>query len=66
MTQKEYEITIEPNGQVRLHIKGIKGSQCMDIAKLFEQIVGKEVSKDLTSEFYEPAEQVRLNIEQRH
>ena len=33
---------------------------------MFEQVVGELRSRNETNEFYEPDEQVQLNIDQRH
>lgn len=65
MPQREFEITIQPDGQVELHVKGYKGRRCLEMVKLFEQIVGELKSQQQTNEFYEPEEQVRYNINQR-
>lgn len=65
MPQREFEITIQPDGQVELHVKGYKGRRCLEMVKLFEQIVGELKSQQQTNEFYEPEEQVRYNIDQR-
>jgi hypothetical protein len=65
MPQREFDITIEPDGSVELHVKGIKGKGCMEVAKLFEQIVGEMKSQQQTSEFYEPEETVQFRIDQR-
>jgi hypothetical protein len=66
MPQREFEITIAPNGSVELHIKGFKGKSCLEAMKMFEQVVGELRTRHETSEFYEPDEQVQLNIDQRH
>jgi hypothetical protein len=66
MPQREFEITIGPDGGVELHVKGHKGKSCLEVIKLFEQIVGDIKARRETSEFYEPDEQVQLNIDQRH
>ena len=66
MPQREFDITIAPNGEVKLHIQGYKGKSCLEAMKLFEQVVGELKSRSETSEFYEPDEQVQLNIDQRH
>jgi hypothetical protein len=66
MPQREFEITIAPNGSVELHVKGYKGKSCMEAMKMFEQVVGELRTRRETSEFYEPDEQVQLNIDQRH
>ncbi|HWW01859.1 MAG TPA: DUF2997 domain-containing protein [Candidatus Acidoferrum sp.] len=66
MAQREFEITIAPDGGVELHIKGYKGKSCLEVMKIFEQAVGALQARRETSEFYEPDEQVQLNIDQRH
>ena len=65
MPQREFDITIGRDGSVELHVKGYKGRRCLEAVKLFEQIVGEMKSQQQTSEFYEPEEQVRYNIDQR-
>ena len=59
MRQREYEITISPDGSVEVHVKGYKGRRCLDAVKLFEQLVGEKKSERLTSEFYDPEEEVQ-------
>ena len=66
MAQREFDITIDAQGSVEVHVKGFKGRSCLDAVKLFEQIVGELKSEEKTSEFYEPEEQVRWQIDQRH
>ena len=66
MPQREFEITIAPNGAVELHVKGYKGKSCVEAMKIFEQIVGELKSQRETSEFYEPEENVQFTIDQRH
>lgn len=66
MPQREFDITIGADGNVELHVKGFKGKGCLEAMKVFEKIVGELKSQRETSEFYEPDEQVRYNIEQRH
>lgn len=65
MPQREFDITIGKDGSVQLHVKGYKGRSCLEAVKLFEKIVGEMKSRQETSEFYEPDEQVRYNIDQR-
>jgi hypothetical protein len=66
MPQREFDITIAPDGSVEVHVKGYKGKSCLEAMKIFEQVVGEMKSQRETSEFYEPDEQVRFNIEQKH
>ncbi len=66
MPQREFDITIAPDGSVEVHLKGFKGKRCLEVMKMFEQVVGELKSQSQTSEFYEPDEQVQYNIDQRH
>ena len=66
MPQREFDITIGADGNVEVHVKGFKGRSCLEAVKLFEQIVGEVKAQEKTSEFYEPEEQVRWQIDQRH
>jgi hypothetical protein len=65
MNQREFDITIAPNGTVEVHVKGYKGKGCLDALKLFQQIIGEVQSRRETSEFYEPDEQVQFRVEQK-
>ena len=66
MTQREFEITIGPDGRVQVHVQGYKGKGCLEALKLFESIVGEIQEQRATSEMYEPEEQVQYYVEQRH
>ena len=65
MRQREFEITIGPEGSVEVHVKGYKGKGCLEAIRLFEQMVGAVRDRRLTSEFYDPEEDVRYHMEQR-
>lgn len=66
MPQREFDITIETNGHVQLHVQGYKGKSCLDAVKLFEKVVGELKQQRETSEFYEPEELVQYRLEQKH
>jgi hypothetical protein len=66
MPEREFEITINPDGTVEVHVKGYKGKRCLEVARMLEQIVGEMKAQRETSEFYEPEEQVQYRIDQRH
>jgi hypothetical protein len=66
MPQREFDLTIAPDGSVELHVKGYKGKACLEAIKAFEEIIGELKERRETSEFYEPDEQVRHQIDQRH
>ena len=64
--QREFDITIAADGSVEVHVKGFKGKTCLEAVKIFEQLVGPNAERRVTSEFYEPDEQVQFHIEQRN
>jgi acylphosphatase len=66
MPQREFDITINPDGSVEVHIQGYKGKSCLEALKIFEQAVGPVASRRETSEFYEPDEEVRFRLDQHH
>lgn len=64
MAHHEIEITIDPDGQVMVHVKGAKGKACMEYAKWLTQVIGKVKDQKLTSEYYEPETKARINLAQ--
>jgi hypothetical protein len=67
MAREELEIEIGPNGKVTARTIGIKGPRCLDLAEFLARIVGREVSRELTHEYYEVSESVqeRVDVKQR-
>ena len=66
MPQREFDITIGQDGSVELHVRGYKGKGCLEVIRAFEQVVGQLRERRETSEYYEPEETVRYNIDLRH
>ena len=62
MAQHDVEITILKSGEVRVHVKGVKGKGCMEYAEWLAEIVGKIKDKQLTSEYYEPETKARIQL----
>jgi hypothetical protein len=49
----EVEFTIDPStGELTMHIKGIAGPACGDIAKMASDLVGKPAQEWQTPEYY--------------
>ena len=67
MAREELEIEISPSGKVTARTIGIKGARCLDLAEFLAKIVGRVESRELTSEYYEAAEQVQdqVSVKQR-
>ena len=62
MEQQEFEIEIKKSGEVKVHIKGVKGAKCMEYSKLFEKIVGPVKEQEFTAEYYEPESHVGIDV----
>jgi hypothetical protein len=62
VADEEVEIEISPQGKVTVRTKGIKGSRCLDVAELFTRIIGREESRQLTSEYYEQSAEVQGHV----
>lgn len=65
MAQHEVEIIISETGEVRVHVKGVKGKACLEYAKWLTEVVGKVKEQKLTSEYYEPETKVATKIQQQ-
>ncbi len=56
MTQgHEVEIFISLTGELKIHIKGMSGPECVKVGKALARGQGKLAGKSLTSEYYEKA-----------
>lgn len=63
MATEELEIEISPTGKVTVRTIGIKGPKCLDYADLLVRIVGREDSRELTSEYYETDGHVQRQVD---
>jgi len=64
MASHELEIEITPTGEVKAHVKGVKGPGCMEYVKLLQEILGSSGDVTRTSEYYEDPPNVEEKIEQ--
>lgn len=55
--QEELEIRIDADGTVRVEVRGMGGSRCLEYVGVFQQLLGPVEEQRPTPEFYE-AEQV--------
>lgn len=53
MAKEQIEITVAADGQVQLHVKGVKGKSCVDLTREIEQKLGQVVERRETAEYYE-------------
>ena len=51
--KQEIELFISEEGEVKVHIKGVKGTGCVKTLEAFAKEIGLEKERTLTSEYYE-------------
>jgi hypothetical protein len=66
MAKEELEISIDAAGRVTVRTIGIKGPRCLDYAEAVAQILGREESRTLTSEFYEAQQTAQAHVDVKH
>ncbi len=63
MPGPEFDIRIGKDGKVTVQVKGVSGAKCLALADLIKEIVGHEESRKLTTEYYAPESQVRIDVD---
>ncbi len=58
----ELEIEIKPDGEIKVHVQGMKGKSCDEVVKIFESEIGEIKDVQRTSEYYEPDKDVGIHI----
>jgi hypothetical protein len=53
MDMQELDITITPQGEVQIQVKGVQGTHCLDLTKGLEDGLGTVEDRQFTSEYYE-------------
>ena len=67
MDLEEIDVFIEKDGQVRIEVRGVKGSHCLAVTKDLEQALGGQILKrEMTPEAGEPGQQAMQNQQQTH
>ncbi|MCE9583705.1 MAG: DUF2997 domain-containing protein [Planctomycetes bacterium] len=64
MSPEELEITIGKDGKVLVHMKGIRGGRCLEIAKWLESAIGRTEDLTATAARYETEGAVRVDVRQ--
>jgi hypothetical protein len=63
MNTPQFDITIGKDGKVAIKVHGVSGSKCLELSDMVKEIVGREESRKLTSEYYGGGGEVRYDIE---
>ncbi|MCE5297394.1 MAG: DUF2997 domain-containing protein [Methanoregulaceae archaeon] len=53
MDIQELEIQVDRDGNVTVHVKGVKGDECVALTKSIEDALGRVADRSLTHEHYE-------------
>jgi hypothetical protein len=61
MGAHEFDIRIDKDGQVRVKVHGSSGEECMKLSDMIRDIIGREESRELTSEYYGTPGRVRID-----
>ncbi len=63
MARPQFDITIGKDGKLQVKVSGVSGKKCVELADMLRDIVGHEESRELTSEYYGPDGQVRIDAQ---
>ncbi|GEM_PF-2496309 len=50
---EEVKVTIDEEGNVKVTVFGAKGGRCLEITERIEALLGGQVEREFTSEYYE-------------
>ncbi|MDX2133107.1 MAG: DUF2997 domain-containing protein [Planctomycetota bacterium] len=64
MSAPQFDIRIDTSGKLTVKVSGVSGEECMRLSDMLAQIVGREVSREKTSEYYAPGS-VRITTPQQ-
>ena len=63
--QEVLEIEIDATGKVQVHVKGAGGKRCLDFVQIFEALLGRVETQNLTAEYYQNETEVHSHLHQR-
>ena len=50
---QKINVSITPNGEVKIQMEGVKGKTCLDYSKEIEDALGEVIDRKFTSEYYQ-------------
>ena len=58
----EVEIIIQPDGQLKVEIQGVKGKGCLDMTKEMEELLGNDIiERNFTDEYNQQSDTLSDN-----
>jgi len=62
---KKMRIRIDKGGKTTIHVEGVAGPGCLELAKAFEEAIGEVEERELTDAYHEEtSEYVRAKVEE--
>ncbi|MBS0198291.1 MAG: DUF2997 domain-containing protein [Planctomycetes bacterium] len=61
MKKPTIDISIGKDGKVKIKVHGVSGKECLALTEAVAKIIGKEESRQLTSEYFGDGGQVRTH-----
>ena len=55
---EEIKVTIDGEGNVKVTVFGVKGAKCLELTEELEALLGGDVEREFTSEYYAESESV--------
>ncbi len=63
---EEVKVTIDADGNVKVTVFGAKGPRCLEITQKLEKLLGGQVEREFTSEYYEEvSEEQRTTVQEK-
>lgn len=53
---EEVKVTIDEEGNVKVTVFGVKGPRCLELTEKLEALLGGQVEREFTSEYYQQEE----------
>ncbi|GAK51616.1 hypothetical protein U14_02861 [Candidatus Moduliflexus flocculans] len=67
MELQEIDVVIEPNGQVKVEVRGVKGMNCLDLTKALEDALGGQIEeREMRPEAYETAQEFAFETQRQY
>ncbi|MBX3383973.1 MAG: DUF2997 domain-containing protein [Phycisphaeraceae bacterium] len=61
MKKPQFDISIAKDGSVKIKVSGVSGQECVRLTDMLAQMIGREDSRSLTSEYLGGGGDVRIN-----
>lgn len=62
---QEIVVTVSKDGSTKISVNGVSGPGCQKLSESIEKSLGKTVTTELTSEYYQESEKTELQAGQQ-